>query len=491
VRAARATRSAALAAALLTAAPAAARPPYFEALAASFGFGEGDRLYACGVCHYRWEGTGPRNPFGSSVEQQLYLGKPIAQAIQDAGAGDPDGDGFTSLEELATHETLPGYSCANFFDAVGAPSNWHEFVTPGVASCLEPKDVRVAPEAVTFTTFAATSETQAVLVFNNGSDFPIEVTAYGLLPGAHAALSVTGPAAPFTLNTGEHAELGLTFAPTGAAFANATLRIESDDPDEPAVDVSVEAIGVVRPLAAPAVRAACLRDVERAVRRYARLQLRAVLRCQGDEARGVACDAGRRDLELLRAEARLRASLGGVRDRRCAAADLSPTLVGHADQCGGGCAAIELDDFADLADCVVCRQREEADALLGAVLGAAPPDLPPVAPTAGAERCQASLLAGAQKAAGKAQALLGRCALANVTAAEPSDCAAAHAADLAAIAADPAARLARCADTTGLEGCFAADPPACLGTAALTAASDLVEAGLGTVLRNEEIPPTE
>ena len=60
---------------LLAATPAAARPPYFDALTARYGFAEGDRLFACGVCHYKWEGTGARNPFGASVQQQLYVGK--------------------------------------------------------------------------------------------------------------------------------------------------------------------------------------------------------------------------------------------------------------------------------------------------------------------------------------------------------------------------------------------------------------------------------
>ena len=469
---------------LLLAAPAAARPTYFEVLTDSFGFVEGDPLYACGVCHYKWEGTGARNPFGTTVEQQLYLGKPISQALADAVVQDPDADGFTSFEELDGFETLPGYSCLDFFDAVGAPADWHSFVTPGVASCLEPQDVRVAPAQVLFTTDAGKSETRTITIFNNGSSDPIELASYGLLPGAHSSLSVSGPALPLVLAVGETAALEVRFAPDGAVLASATLRIVSDDPDEPELDLALEGFGVVRPLAPAATRAACQRDLEREARRYAKTHLKEWSRCQADEARGVACNAGRRDLSLLRAEERLRAALGGAKDRSCASAGISPTLLGHPDACDGGCGAIELVNFGDLAECLVCRQGEETNALLEAALGAAPPDLPPAAPTRDAAKCQAGILAGIGKAAAKAQALLGDCALDNITAEEPAECEALHAAALGAIADSVDARFARCRDTADLGGCFAGGAdPACLGDAALAAAARLVGTTSGDGLK--------
>jgi len=470
----------ALAAVLLAAAPAAARPTYFEVLTSRFGFVEGDDLFACGVCHYKWEGTGARNPFGSTVEQQLYLGKPIDQALETALPEDPDGDGFTSLEELETYATLPGYSCANFFEATGQPQDWHSFVTPGVPSCLEPKDVRIAPGTASFLTEAGDVDELAITVFNNGSTDPIEVTSYAFLPGAPSALSVEGPAAPFDLAVGQSAALTIRFAPQGVALGDTTLRITSDDPDEPTLDVAVSAFGVVSPLAPDEQRAACLRDVERATRGYAKAHLAEWTRCQGDEAAGRACDLGRRDLGLLRAEAKLRDVLGGARDRRCAGAGLSPALLGHADACGGGCGAIELDDFSDLADCLVCRQGESRDALLAAALGTAPPDLPARAGSRDAEHCQARLLADARKVAAKAQSLLGRCELDNVGAAEPADCAALHADAIGALTEKLAARFARCRDAGGLEGCFAGGgDAACLGEAAAAGAAAIVDAAFG------------
>jgi hypothetical protein len=467
---------AALALVSVVAAPAAARPTYFEVLTQTFDLQPGDALYACGVCHYRWTGTGARNLFGTSVEQELYLGKTITQAIADAVPGDPDGDGFASLDELTTHQTLPGYSCTNFFDAIGAPADWHSFITPNVVSCLEPKDVRLAPANLVYTTETNTVESQTVTIFNNGADFPIEVTSVALAAGAPGTFSIDAPAVPFELAVGETAAVAVTFAPTGPDSVSTTLRVVSDDPDEPALDVAIVATAFQRPLAQAPRRAACLADLDRAVRRYTKTQLLETTRCATDEARGRACRAGARDVALLRAEAKLLPVFGGAKDRACAAGGLSPTLIGQDDRCGEGCDTIRLVTFPDLAECLVCRQQEVSDGLVAALLGAAPPDRPGIAETAPAGRCAAAITAGARKLVAKSQDLLSRCRLANVTAAEPVDCAVETAAAREALRADLARRFERCADTAGLAGCFegGADP-ACLGDAADAAAQTLVE----------------
>ena len=75
------------------------------------------------------------------------------------------------------------------------------------------------------------------------------------------------------------------------------------------------------------------------------------------------------------------------------------------------------------------------------------------------------------------QKLLGRCELANITAATPADCAATTAADVTALRARVDAHPQRCSDTAGLAGCLfgvGADP-GCLGTTATTLGTTLVE----------------
>jgi hypothetical protein len=203
-------------------------------------------------------------------------------------------------------------------------------------------------------------------------------------------------------------------------------------------------------------------------------------RCHADEVAGFACDAGARDRKLLGASAGLHDEIGGPKDKRCEGEGLTPRLVGQPEACGGGCNAIVLRDFGDLADCLACRQEEATGAMLAAALGAAPPDVPA---TAGrdASRCAKQVLKATAKGIAKAQQLLGRCELDNVTAPAPVDCEVELGAELARVREDVDASLARCDDTAGLAGCYAEleAEPTCLGEAAVSIGEGLVDATFG------------
>jgi len=353
-----------------------ARPTYFQIFTARYGITASDRLYACGVCHYKWTGTGARNLFGNAVEQQLYIGKSITQALQDVESGDADGDGFSNVDEIVNFMTLPGYSCANLTDAIGAPLGYDTYITPMVASCLAPIDIRVAPTSVSVLVDAGQSKTVTLTIFNNGSQLPINVSAYGLQPGTNPAFSLSGPATPIQIPLASSVTLQLTFAPTAVVFAAGTLRISSDDPDEGTLDVPLSGIGISRVLAPPPQRAACLRAVDTVFRRYGKTHLKEWGRCYSDEAAGVACDAGVRDLKIAKAAARLRTKIGGSGDRLCTDQGLTPFLLGYPGSCGGSCGSITLPNMSALADCLVCRQEETMHTALTASDGATPPDLP-------------------------------------------------------------------------------------------------------------------
>ncbi len=107
-----------------------ARPPIRAAFFAVYPGAVGSRLDNlpsisghCGVCHYRFTGGGPRNPYGAAIEAQLPnfpntdAGK--QQAILSVQNLDSDGDGFTQLTEitdLASYTntpTFPGLTPAN------------------------------------------------------------------------------------------------------------------------------------------------------------------------------------------------------------------------------------------------------------------------------------------------------------------------------------------------------------------------------------------
>ncbi len=456
---------------------AEARPTYFDVFTTRYGITPSDRTYVCGNCHIKWTGTGARNPFGTAVEQQLYVGKSITQALTDVEPMDADGDGFTNLEEAATYRTLPGYSCDNFFLADGAPIGYDTFITPLVPSCLEPIDIRVSPTTLSYVTKAGTSDVIHVQVINNGSADPITVSSYGFVAGSNAALSVSGPAASFVIAVGEVVDLDVTFSPPTAIIAMGTLRIESNDPDEPTIDIPAQAFGFVQTLGAPALRARCLKSVDNEFRRYADRHRREWNRCFLDEIKGLACDAGARDLKIQQAETRFRAAVGGAKDKVCAGENLNASLLGFAPTCGGTC-NIALTTMASVASCLVCREDAARDDMLRDGLGTAPPDSPSnLAATSAANRCEKQLASRLAKGISSVQKVLGRCELANVTAGSPVDCAAANAAAIAGIQAQVNEAADRCTDSTGLLGClFEGGLPTCLGDSAATIGSTLVDA---------------
>ncbi len=460
--------------------PADARPTYFSVLTSRYSITPSDQTYACGNCHIKWTGTGARNPFGTAVEQQLYVGKSITQALEDLEPMDTDADGFSNLDELATYRTLPGYSCDNFFLAEGAPVGYDTFITPLVPSCLEPIDIRIEPAAVTFITEAMTSDTKQLRVINNGSTDPITVSSYAFLPGAHATLSVSGPPVPFDIPIGQFVDLDVTFAPNAGIIAMGTIRVASNDPDEAAIDITVQGFSFVQVLAAPEARARCLKSIDTQFRRYADRHRREWNRCFLDEVKGLACDAGTRDLKIQQAETRFRDAVGGSKDKSCVGENIVPSLLGLPATCDGGCSSITLSSMPALADCLVCRENEARDAMLRDAVGTAPPDSPPnTAGTAAAYKCQNGIATRFAKGVSNVQKILGRCEIANITG-TPVDCAATNADKIAAAQAQVNEGVQRCTDSTGLLGCFfEGGTGTCLGDSAAAIGTGLVTTTFG------------
>ncbi|TDI94712.1 MAG: hypothetical protein E2O73_16405 [Deltaproteobacteria bacterium] len=460
-----------------------ARSTYFDNFTALYGISEGDNLNACGVCHFLWEGPGARNLFGSEVEQQLYLGKTILRSLQDVEGNDSDSDGFTNLAEIVTFQTLPGYNCDNFFEAVSAPLDYHTYITPGVASCLEPLDIRVSPTTIPVFADVGDVKTAPLTIFNNGIDFPLTIFSYALLPGSHPAYSLEGPNTPLDIPVGEKTTVDIVFAPLAPALASGTLRISSNDPNEGELDVPISGLAVIHPVASAGDRALCLSEVDKQYRRYSKKHFREWERCYLAEVTGVACDTGRRDLKLQQAETKLRDAIGGSKDKRCLGNGLTPSLLDFPQDCGGACGHIDLNSIAALAECLICRQQEALQDALAAAMGTAPPDLPPNTLTGSAAKCQDKLIGAVSKGIGKIHKELGECELENITSGAPVDCATNRAALIAKVQEKVDSRIDQCKDASGLLGCLFDDPnnadPSCLGNATLSIGSDLVETSFG------------
>jgi len=81
----------------------------------------------CGVCHFDFDGGGPRNPYGLGVEVGLGNGLSNEQSILAIQNDDSDGDGFINLTEItniagwSNTPTFPGLTAGNVGNVINIP----------------------------------------------------------------------------------------------------------------------------------------------------------------------------------------------------------------------------------------------------------------------------------------------------------------------------------------------------------------------------------
>jgi len=461
---------------------AEARPTYFDTFTSYYGILPNGHLDTCGVCHVNFEGTGIRNPFGTLVEQQLYIGKTITQSLIDVELMDADGDTFTNGDEIMIHDTLPGFSCVNYYEALNPPLVYHTYCEPLVATCLIPHDIRLSTNTVGEFVAIGDIEIMPVEVFNNGSTNVVNVSSVAYTPGADPSYTISGPTAPFAIPVGASVIVDIVYAPTTAGVHLATLDVQSDDPDEPSVLVNASSLGFEKTLAPVEERFACLSEVQKQYEKYVRGHLKEWNACYLDEVAGQACDTGTRDAKILKGADRFRSRIGGAKDKVCNSQGLTASLLDQPDTCAAPCDSIALTTIDSMADCLICQQEAAMAAALTDGLGTAPPDLPGnTAGSLAAEVCQKKVLGGMRKAIGSVQKTLGRCEAENVIAISPVDCALDGSAKITKAQSRVDAVIDKCSDTTGLAGCrFDAMPDtACLGTSALGIGNTLVDSTFG------------
>jgi hypothetical protein len=110
----------------------------------------------CGVCHFDFDGGGPRNPYGLSLEVQLAGGTNIDVAIANVENDDAENDGFSTLVEVtdtvnwSNTPTFPGLKSSNLGSLVNVtvtdiydPGSSVDFVTPAGGSDSTPPDVTI------------------------------------------------------------------------------------------------------------------------------------------------------------------------------------------------------------------------------------------------------------------------------------------------------------------------------------------------------------
>ncbi len=211
----------------------------------------------------------------------------------------------------------------------------------------------------------------------------------------------------------------------------------------------------------------CRKNVRKLQGKYLKSYLKAWQRCYALEAANFTCDDDAVLAELEAEAERVRERLGGVADKVCLAAELSPTTLGHQAYCPVPAADFLAYDFSDLAECAIAHVETMADSALSAAYGTAPPALPGSV-SAPRRKCQAALdKASTSLATGWAKAL-DRCEAANASGKNnpPADCAADPDGGIAKASSKAAKQIAKCSDFVGLSGCAtagdAADVLACM-----------------------------
>jgi hypothetical protein len=105
----------------------------------------------CGVCHFDFDGGGPRNPYGLAVEVGRNNGLTDPEAILAIETEDSDGDGFINLVEITDNginfsntPTFPGLKASNAGNTLNIPlDEISPYLTPSGGYDTTPPDVTV------------------------------------------------------------------------------------------------------------------------------------------------------------------------------------------------------------------------------------------------------------------------------------------------------------------------------------------------------------
>jgi hypothetical protein len=195
------------------------------------------------------------------------------------------------------------------------------------------------------------------------------------------------------------------------------------------------------------------------------------------------CDAVERDARIAAAEAKLRERIGGVSDKRCLGANLTPASIGHGPVCPVPCADEVMFDIDDLAPGSVCTATVLGASALNAGHGPVPPFLPSPAPAGEPEKCQIAVAKAARRLAEEWTRALAKCEAANAsgTNVPPADCSSDPDGEILTAISRAESQIARCIDFSNLEGCAAtgdiAGTQACVETAIAAYAPGYTDVG--------------
>lgn len=104
-------------------------------------------------------------------------------------------------------------------------------------------DINLDPSSLDFGTVTVGNTSTLTSQIQNLGTADLEVTAIGPTGGTSAEFSVSAPATPFTIAVGGSQAISVTYAPTDATTDTGAIAIDSNDPDEPTVELALSGTG--------------------------------------------------------------------------------------------------------------------------------------------------------------------------------------------------------------------------------------------------------
>lgn len=173
--------------------------------------------------------------FGQKIEVQG------GRAVADYSSESPTGTETITV----TPSSSPPLREGAYFIAVAnfGPGAATFTVTATVSGGQPPAqpDIDVQPTALDFGNVTVGSMADRTLTVRNVGNAPLTVTGMSI---DNPRFTVVSPSAPFTVSAGGQQAVTVRFAPTAVGAQNGTLRLQSNDPDEATVTVSLTGQGV-------------------------------------------------------------------------------------------------------------------------------------------------------------------------------------------------------------------------------------------------------
>jgi HYDIN/CFA65/VesB-like, Ig-like domain len=194
------------------------------------------------------------------VTNTIDFDTPQPVGLVDAVAPDISSDGLTMYyESVIANEILTAVrtSIGSPWSAgVAIPISTSSNEAPSISAdeltlyymSVDVLGIDVSPSFYDFGDVEAGTSSSIIVTISNPGDLDLEIYGIGLAVGSDPGFAITLLSAVTILAPGETADVEITFAPLLTGLASGSLRILSNDLDEPVVEVGLAGLGVITEL---------------------------------------------------------------------------------------------------------------------------------------------------------------------------------------------------------------------------------------------------